>query len=69
MVALLSPLAYILVLSALVFTPVSYVAPVREVSILVGTLLGAQFLGEGALSRRLAAAAVMVLGIALLAFG
>lgn len=69
MVALLSPLAYILVLSVLVFTPVSYVAPAREVSILIGTLLGARFLGEGALRQQLAAAAVMVLGVALLAFG
>src|SRR5215211_7935675 len=33
-VAILSPLSYILVLMALVFTPVSYVAPAREISIL-----------------------------------
>jgi len=31
---LLCPLSYILVLTAMVFTPVSYVAPAREVSIL-----------------------------------
>lgn len=68
-VALLSPLAYILVLSALVFTPVSYVAPAREVSILFGTLLGARFLAEGDVRQRLTAAAVMLLGVALLAFG
>ena len=40
-VAILSPLAYILVLTALEFTPVSYVAPAREISILVGTIFGA----------------------------
>ena len=68
-VALLSPLAYILVLSALVFTPVSYVAPAREVSILIGTLLGARFLAEGDMRQRLVAAAVMVLGVVLLALG
>lgn len=69
MVALLSPLAYILVLSALVFTPVSYVAPAREVSILIGTLLGARFLAEENVRQRLVAATVMVLGVALLALG
>ena len=42
--ALLSPLAYLLVLIAMVFTPVSHVAPIRELSILVGTVLGARFL-------------------------
>ncbi|MGH2760517.1 MAG: EamA family transporter, partial [Actinomycetota bacterium] len=36
-VAVLSPLAYILVLTALTVSPVSYVAPAREVSILIGT--------------------------------
>jgi drug/metabolite transporter (DMT)-like permease len=35
-IAVLSPLSYILVLTALVFTPVSYVAPAREISILSG---------------------------------
>lgn len=39
-VAVLSPLAYILVLTAMVFTPVSYVAPAREISILFAALLG-----------------------------
>ncbi|HQZ45453.1 MAG TPA: hypothetical protein PK042_05015, partial [Usitatibacteraceae bacterium] len=43
-IALLSPLSYILVLTAMVFTPVSLVAPAREVSILFAALLGAHFL-------------------------
>jgi drug/metabolite transporter (DMT)-like permease len=68
-VALLSPLSYFLVLTALVFTPVSYVAPAREISILLGTLLGARLLAEGQGARRLAAAAVMVLGVVALAVG
>lgn len=34
--AILSPLAYVLVLTALSFPPVSYVAPAREFSILIG---------------------------------
>ncbi len=36
-----------MILSALVFTPVSYVAPAREVSVLIGTFMGSRFLAEG----------------------
>ncbi len=68
-VALLCPLSYILVLTAMVFTPVSYVAPAREVSILVAALMGTQLLAEGDVTRRLAAAAAMVAGIVCLAVG
>lgn len=68
-VAVLSPLAYILVLSALVFTPVSYVAPAREISILFGTILGARLLAEGYPARRLLAASGMVAGVIALALG
>lgn len=68
-VAILSPLSYILVLTALVFTPVSYVAPAREVSILFGAALGARLLAEGQGGRRLVAAGTMVLGVGALALG
>lgn len=68
-VAVLSPLSYILVLTALVFTPVSYVAPAREISILIGAAMGATLLAEGDVRRRLVAATVMVLGFAALALG
>ena len=68
-VALLCPLSYILVLTAMVFTPVSYVAPAREVSILVAALMGTQLLAEGDVTRRLAAAAAMVAGVICLAAG
>lgn len=66
-VALLSPAAYVLVLTAMSFTPVSYVAPAREVSMLIGAFLGAHVLGEGELRVRLLAAAGMVVGVVLLA--
>ena len=68
-VAILGPLSYILVLTALAFTPVSYVAPVREMSILVGKAMGAHLLGEGNAPRRLAAAGGIVLGVKALAVG
>jgi len=69
LVAILSPLAYILVLTALVFTPVSLVAPAREMSILFGALMGAHFLKERDARRRIIGAGVIVLGIAGLALG
>ena len=46
-VGLVSPISYILVLTALAMSPVSYVAPTREISILLGAILGARFLAEG----------------------
>jgi drug/metabolite transporter (DMT)-like permease len=68
-IALLSPLSYIFVLTAMVFTPVSLVAPAREVSILFAALMGAHLLREGDMTRRAIAAAGMVLGISGLALG
>jgi drug/metabolite transporter (DMT)-like permease len=68
-VAILSPLSYILVLTALVFTPVSYVAPAREISILIGAAMGASLLSERDSKRRLIAAAAMVIGVVALALG
>jgi len=67
--AVLIPLAYILVLTAMRFTPVSYVAPAREVSILIGTVMGTRLLGEGNARRKLAGASAMVLGVVGLAVG
>lgn len=68
-VALLSPLSYILVLTAMIFTPVSLVAPAREVSILFAALMGAHLLREGDAMRRSLAALGMVLGMSGLALG
>jgi len=68
-VALLSPLAYILVLFALAHAPVSYVAPARELSILVGAVAGITVLDEGQPRRRMLAAAAIFVGIVALAVG
>ena len=67
--AVLSPLAYILVLTALRFTAISVAAPCREVSVLFGVLLGRRLLGEGSATRRLVAAAAIVAGIISVAIG
>ncbi|MGH8752260.1 MAG: EamA family transporter [Burkholderiales bacterium] len=69
LVAIIGPLSYIMILSALAFTPVSYVAPAREISILIAAVMGAHFLAEGNLARRLLAAAAMVIGVIALALG
>jgi uncharacterized membrane protein len=68
-VGIISRLSYLLMLTALAISPVSYVAPAREVGILFGTLLGARVLAEGQGRTRVIAAAAMVLGIVLLAVG
>lgn len=68
-VALLSPVAYVLVLTALSFTPVSYVAPAREVSIVIGAFIGARYLKEADGHRRVWAAVAMAAGVIALALG
>jgi len=68
-VAALSPLAYILVLTALAISPVSYVAPAREIGILFAVLLGARSLSEADIGRRSIAAVLMVGGVIALALG
>ncbi len=68
-VALLCPLSYIMVLTALISAPVSYIAPAREVSILIGAVMGSTLLAEGNARRRLPAAAAIVAGVIALAAG
>ena len=67
LIAVFNPLAYILVLVALTFTPVVYVAPVRELSVLLTVLMGSILLREGYLKRRLFWAVVILIGVGVLA--
>jgi len=60
---------YVLILTAMSFTPVSYIAPAREISIVIGAFFGAKFLKEAEAPRRLVAAAGMAIGIIALAVG
>lgn len=67
-VGLLSPVAYTLALLALQRAPLSYVAPVREVSMLIGALVGARLLGESLTPVRIAGVLMLlggVIGVAL----
>lgn len=66
-VAVLSPLAYVLVLQAMTTTPVALVAPARESSIVVGSLLAWKLFHEPAPLRKFAGAVVVLGGIALIA--
>jgi drug/metabolite transporter (DMT)-like permease len=68
-VAVLSPLAYVLVLYAVKMAPLSHVAPAREVSMLIAALLGGRLLGEQDRGLRLAGAACMALGVVALTVG
>jgi drug/metabolite transporter (DMT)-like permease len=71
-IGVLDSLGYILFLIALSLdstsNPVSNLAPLRQVSILIGAFLGARALSEGESRRRLTAALVIVAGVALLTF-
>lgn len=66
-VGTLGPLSYLLVLTAMKDSPVSYVAPARELSLLVGAFFGARLLAEGELRRRLLCAGVIAMGVLLIA--
>jgi drug/metabolite transporter (DMT)-like permease len=66
-VALLMTGSYLLVLHALRLAAVSYVAPARELGIIFGTLLGVFVLGERQGIQRLAGAALILLGVVLIA--
>ncbi|RNI21637.1 DMT family transporter [Flexivirga caeni] len=66
-VALLSPLAYVLVLQAMTTTPVALVAPVRESSIVVGSLLAWKLFHESSPARKFAGVVVVLAGIVLIA--
>jgi drug/metabolite transporter (DMT)-like permease len=68
-VAVLGPVAYVLVLYAVRLAPLSHVAPAREVSMLFAALIGGRLLGEGDRGVRIAGALCIALGVAALALG
>ena len=66
-VGILAPLAYILVLVAVQLAPVSLIAPAREASVVLVSLAGWLLFREPHPAQRLAGAAVVLAGVALLA--
>ena len=65
----LAPLSYGLALSAFRLGQVSYLAPIREVSIVVAALLGALVLREELTAARMRSVLVTAAGVALIGFG
>ncbi|NMM86249.1 EamA family transporter [Rhodococcus sp. SRB_17] len=69
LVAVVSPVAYVLVLYAMQQAPLSHVAPAREVSMLFAALIGGHLLGEGDRAARVLGALCIAAGVAALALG
>jgi len=67
--AILGTAGYATVLAAMKLSPVSYVSPVREISVVMGTWIGIRFLGERGGNLRVAAACLVAAGVLLIAFG
>jgi len=67
--AVMMPLSYILVLTALRFSDVSAIAPAREISVLIGVALGGRLLSEGDQRRRVIAAGAIAGGVIAIAVG
>ena len=68
-ITILNPISYILILLAMTVAPVSQIAPVREVSTLIGAVIGGRLFAEQHLRSRLAAASIIVLGVIAIAHG
>ena len=69
LVAAISPLGYVLVLYAMQTSPLSHVAPAREISMLFAALMGGHLLGERDRLARIAGAALIAFGVMALALG
>ena len=63
----MAPLAYVLVLVALTTSRISEVAPVGELGIVIGAMLGVMLLGEGYGRWRIAGAVTILAGVLTLA--
>jgi drug/metabolite transporter (DMT)-like permease len=62
-IAAISPIAYILVLTAMQSAPISHVAPLRELSMLFAAVFGATLLGERQLREKFLGAGLMLAGV------
>jgi uncharacterized membrane protein len=64
---IIAPLGYLMVLAALTTSQISYVAPAREIGIVLGAAMGVMLLSEGYGISRIAGAALIVAGVMTLA--
>jgi len=67
-VGILSPLAYTLILYAMIRAPLRDVAPIRELSMMIVALLGAKLLKEDDAHWGLIGSALMATGVVVLTF-
>jgi drug/metabolite transporter (DMT)-like permease len=65
--ATLGTVAYLLVLFAMRLSPVSYVGPIREVSVVLGAWIGIRFMSEQGGALRIASSILVACGIILIA--
>jgi drug/metabolite transporter (DMT)-like permease len=68
-IAVLTPMAYILVLFAMRIAPVSHIAPAREMSMMIGAYFGTKLLHEGNAKQRIFASLLIASGVAGLVLG
>lgn len=68
-IGIVSPVGYVLVLYAMQVSPLSHVAPAREVSMLFAALLGGQLLGERNRLARFLGATMIATGVIALSVG
>src|SRR3954453_12821750 len=64
-----SGITYALVQIAFKYAPVGYVTCLRESSVVIAAFVGARYLGEGHLARRVTAATIVLIGLLLLVIG
>ena len=60
-------LSYVLILTALTFSPISYIAPAREIGIVLAVLLGSLLLKEPFGKGRILGSLMIILGVSLVA--
>jgi uncharacterized membrane protein len=66
LMAFLGTTSYLLILFAMKYGPLSYIAPARTLGIVFGTILGGVLLKEREMKRRILASSVIVAGLILL---
>jgi drug/metabolite transporter (DMT)-like permease len=68
-IAVLTMAGYTLVLFAMTIAPISHVAPLREMSMMIGAYFGIRFFGERNGTRRVIGSALIAVGVAGLTLG
>ncbi|GGG70355.1 hypothetical protein GCM10010918_27110 [Paenibacillus radicis (ex Gao et al. 2016)] len=66
--SIIAPSSYLLFLLAMQFAPISHISPIREISIVFGTILASIVLKEKQGAGRIGYSAIILLGIILIGF-